>query len=270
MKIKDCSLIVATYNWPGALNLCLKSILEQSILPKEVIIADDGSTNETKELIESIRSSFPIPIKHLWQEDQGFRKSMILNQCFSVSAYEYLIQIDGDVFLHKDFIRDHLKAARPNYLLQGSRVMLSDEYSKKLIEENNVHPKLLGGGNKRIENGIRFPLLSNFLLNRYKNSFPVYYARGANMSFWRKDIFAVNGYNEAYEGWGHEDSDLTLRMMNNGVKKSVIKFAAIVYHLYHPEKKNNNQEARNKEIMEQTQKDNITWVDSGIDKYLNN
>src|SRR5690606_39871012 len=97
-----------------------------------------------------------------------------------------------------------------------------------------------------------FRSLSNYLLNRYKNKYPVYYARGANMSFWKKDIYAVNGYNESYEGWGHEDSDLTLRLMNTGVQKSVIKFAAIVYHLYHPEKKNNQQEERNKEDRKST------------------
>lgn len=270
MIVKNCSLIIATYNWPEALHLCLLSIVEQSILPKEIIIADDGSTADTKELIDTIKSSFPIPIKHLWQEDAGFRKTIMLNKCFAICTNEYIIQIDGDVFLHKDFIKDHLKAARPNYLLQGSRVMLSDEYSKKLINDLNVHPKLFGGGNKRIENGFRIPVLSNYLLNRYKNSYPVYYARGANMSFWKKDIYAVNGYNEAYEGWGHEDSDLTLRMMNNGVKKSVIKFAAIVYHLHHPEKKNIDQEGRNKEIMEKTLKDNITWTESGLDQYLTN
>jgi hypothetical protein len=118
---------------------------------------------------------------------------------------------------------------------RGSRVMLGKEYSQKVLHEQKPHFNLFGKGNKRIENSVRLPLLSDYLLNRYKNKYPIYYARGANMSFWKKDIFDINGYNESYEGWGHEDSDLTLRMMNNGVKKSVIKFAAIVYHLYHAE-----------------------------------
>ncbi len=264
----DCTLIIATYNWPGALHLCLKSVEEQTVLPTEVIIADDGSTLETKNLIETLQKSFPIPIVHLWQEDLGFRKTIILNKSFATSKYDYIIQIDGDVFLHKNFIKDHLNAARPNFLLQGSRVMLSNDYSKKLIEELDTNPNLFGWGNKRIENGFRIPIISHYLLNRYKNSYPIYYARGANMSFWKKDIFAVNGYNESYEGWGHEDSDLTLRMMNNGVKKSIVKFAAIVYHLYHTEKKNTFQEERNKEIMEHTLNNNITWTEIGIDKHF--
>lgn len=268
MSDNKCSLIIATYNWPEALNLCLLSIRKQRVLPNEIIIADDGSTEETRQLIDKIKQDYPVPITHLWQEDKGFRKTIILNKCFAKVQHEYIIQIDGDVFLHPDFIKDHLKAARPNYLLQGSRVMLSDAYSKELIEKVNTNPQLLGHNNKRIENGIRFPLLSNYLLNRYKNKYPVYYARGANMSFWKKDIYAINGYNESYEGWGHEDSDLTLRLMNTGVQKSVIKFAAIVYHLYHPEKKNNQQEERNKEIMEATLKNQITWINAGLNQYL--
>ena len=135
MSDNKCSLIIATYNWPEALNLCLLSIRKQRVLPNEIIIADDGSTEETRQLIDKIKQDYPVPITHLWQEDKGFRKTIILNKCFAKVQYEYIIQIDGDVFLHPDFISDHLKAARPNYLLQGSRVMLSDAYSKELIEK---------------------------------------------------------------------------------------------------------------------------------------
>lgn len=261
------SLILSTYNWPEALALCLKSISTQSILPNQVIIADDGSGLETKTLIDQITPTFPVPIIHIWQEDLGFRKSMILNKAFALVSFDYIIQIDGDVLLHTDFIKDHLSAAKPSYLLQGSRVMLGADYSKNTITRQSLNINLFSTGNQRIENGFRIPILSHYLLTRYKNSYPVYYARGANMSFWKKDIYAINGYNESYEGWGHEDSDLTLRLMNNKVKKSVIKFAAIVYHLYHPEKKNPDQENYNKLLMEKTLADKIIWTKNGIDQY---
>ncbi|MGH2622173.1 MAG: glycosyltransferase family 2 protein [Sphingobacterium sp.] len=267
MKDTTSSLILSTYNWPEALALCLKSIARQSVFPNEVIIADDGSMAETKLLIDSLKANFPVPIIHIWQEDLGFRKSMILNKAFAMAEFEYIIQIDGDVLLHKNFIKDHLSAAQPTYLLQGSRVMLGKDYSNKILRSQSLTINLFSNGNKRIENGFRLPSLSNYLLNRYKNSYPVYYARGANMSFWKQDIYAINGYNESYEGWGHEDSDLTLRLMNNKVKKSVIKFAAIVYHLHHPEKKNPDQENHNKEIMEKTLADKIIWTKNGIDQY---
>ena len=267
MKDITSSLILSTYNWPEALTLCLKSIAHQSILPHQVIIADDGSTDETKTLIDKLKDKFPVPIIHIWQEDVGFRKSMILNKAFALASFDYIIQIDGDVLLHKDFVKDHLRAAQPNYLLQGSRVMLGADYSRKKLASQSLGINLFSTGNKRIENGIRVPVLSHYLLSRYKNSYPVYYARGANMSFWKQDIYAVNGYNESYEGWGHEDSDLTLRLMNNKVKKSVIKFAAVAYHLYHPEKKNADQEHHNKLLMEKTLTDKIIWTKNGIDQY---
>ncbi|MCT1529375.1 glycosyltransferase family 2 protein [Sphingobacterium daejeonense] len=268
MIANSITLILSTYNWPSALQVCLVSIKQQTILPTEVIIADDGSTYETKQLIDNFKKDFPVPIIHLWQEDIGFRKSRILNQAFARSNYDYIIQIDGDVFLNHHFIKDHIHASRPNYLLQGSRVMLGKEYSQKVLHEQKPHFNLFGKGNKRIENSVRLPLLSDYLLNRYKNKYPIYYARGANMSFWKKDIFDINGYNESYEGWGHEDSDLTLRMMNNGVKKSVIKFAAIVYHLYHAENIRPDLELKNKLIMEQTLKDQVIWTEKGLNQYL--
>ena len=262
------SLIVATYNWPEALKLCLLSIQQQSVLPKEVIIADDGSRDDTKELIASFQLTFPVPLIHVWQEDSGFRLAEIRNKAFARASYDYLIQIDGDVFLHEDFIKDHLKAAKPNTLLQGSRVMLGADFSKKLLAGQKPDFSFLATDTQRLENALRIPMLSTYLLNRYKNRFPVYFARGANMSFWKKDILAVNGYNENYEGWGHEDSDLTLRMMNNGVKKSVIKFSAIIYHLYHPENKNSEQEEKNKLILENTKQNHVVWVENGVSQYL--
>lgn len=261
------TLIIATYNWPQALRLCLKSVQKQTRLPDEVIIADDGSGPETKKLIDSFKIDFPIPIQHLWQEDLGFRKSKILNQAFAIAQHPYIIQVDGDVFLHRDFIKDHLRASRPHYLLQGSRVMLGARYSEKILQQGRPEFSFVAGGNKRVENAIRFPLLSRYLEHRYRNRYPIYFARGANMSFWKADLYAVNGYNESYEGWGHEDSDLTLRLMNYGVKKAIIKFAAIVYHLHHKENKIVEQEIKNKAIMENTLHQKIHWIKDGLNQY---
>lgn len=268
MIAKSVTLILSTYNWPEALRLCLLSIKHQSILPTEVIIADDGSKDETKQLIKTFIQDFPVPIIHVWHPDEGFKLSQIRNKAIAKASSDYIIQIDGDVFLHKDFVKDHLRASKPNYLLQGSRVMLGQEYSTKILEEETPKFKLFESGNKRSENALRIPILSNYLLNRYKNRYPVYFARGANMSFWKKDILEVNGYDESYQGWGHEDSDLTLRLMNKGVKKSVIKFSAIIYHLYHPEVKDIELEKQNKRRMEETRDNGIVWTENGINKYL--
>lgn len=264
----NCSLIISTYNWPEALELTLKSVLRQSILPMEVIIADDGSTLATKSLIDRYRPSFPVNLIHIWQEDRGFRLAGIRNKAFAASLGVYLIQIDGDIILHPKFIEDHLHFATPNYLLQGSRVMLGKNRSESLLTKKEIHISMLQSDIKRRENGIRFLPLANYLAPKYRNRYPVYFARGANMSFWRSDVLEVNGYNESFEGWGHEDSDLTLRLLNNGKKKMVLKFSAIAYHLYHPEHTSKEREALNIRLLEVTLKQKICWTDNGISKYL--
>lgn len=265
---KKSSLIISTYNWPEALTLCLKSVLQQTCPPDEIIIADDGSSDETKELIDSFKKLTSIPIQHVWHEDLGFRLACIRNKSFAKSMGDYIIQIDGDIILHKDFIKDHLLLARPGYLLQGSRVMLGPNYSRELLNKSSASVNIFHVDIKRRENGFRLLPLTQYLLNRYRNRYPIYFARGANMSFWKKDLLAVNGYDEMFKGWGHEDSDLTLRLMNHGVKKSTIKFAAVAYHIYHNERKSSETEQKNKLILEQTLLSNTTWTELGIDQYL--
>jgi len=268
-SLANCSLIISTYNWPEALELTLKSVLRQSILPKEVIIADDGSTEETKLLIERYHTNFPTKLIHIWHEDRGFRLASIRNKAFAASNAAYLIQVDGDIILHPKFIEDHLNFAQPDCLLQGSRVLLGENRSKRLLRKKDTHISILQSDMKRRENGIRFLALSKYLAPKYRNRYPIYFARGANMSFWREDIVAVNGYNESFEGWGHEDSDLTLRLLNNGKRKMVLKFSAIAYHLYHPEHTSKDREAANKSLLEETQQRKINWTENGMRKYLN-
>lgn len=265
---ENCTLIISTYNWPEALELCLKSILDQSIIPAEIIIADDGSTKETKELIERYKTLFPTALLHLWHEDQGFRLAMIRNKAFALSTKEYIIQIDGDIVLHPKFIEDHLSFAQADALLQGSRVMLGSSRSKKMIAQKNHAVSFFQADIKRRENMLRLIALSRYLSKRYRNRYPVYFARGANMSFWRKDLLEINGYDENFEGWGHEDSDLTLRLLNKGKKKMILKFSAIAYHLYHPEKKSIAQEKINRERLEETFRHKTTWAKKGITKHL--
>lgn len=269
--MQECSLIISTYNWPEALRLTLMSVQRQTIAPSEIIIADDGSNQSTKNLIDLFRTKLRIPIIHIWHEDKGFRLAAIRNKSFAHSKYKYIIQVDGDVILHHNFIKDHLLASRRGYLLQGSRALLGETYSQKLLEHQSIDINRLHPDIRRRENAIRIPSLSKLLLDKYKNRFPVYYARGANMSFWKEDLVNVNGYDENFEGWGHEDSDLTLRLMNNGIKKRIIKFAAIVYHIYHPEKKNEDLEHKNRKILETAFLDKKVWTNSGMDqhKHLN-
>jgi len=263
---EDCTLIVSTYNWSEALELTLKSILKQSKIPAEVIIADDGSTEKTKLLIDAYKKTFPTKLIHLWQEDIGFRLATIRNKAFELSSKRYLIQIDGDIILHPNFIEDHLRFAKEGCLLQGSRVMLGKSLSQKLLTKKEIRVSFFDRDIKRRENLVRNINLSEYLLTRYRNRYPIYFARGANMSFWKKDIMEVNGYNEKFEGWGHEDSDLTLRLLNSGKRKLVLKFSAIAYHLYHLENKTKEKDDINKAILEETLRLKNTRTKWGINK----
>src|SRR5438309_2028957 len=123
----SCSLIISTYNWPSALQLCLQSVLQQSVLPAEIIIADDGSTEETKTLIDHMATQCPVPLLHVWQPDEGFQLSKIRNRAIAKAAMPYIIQIDGDLLLHQHFIKDHFHIQEPGYFVSGSRVLLSPE-----------------------------------------------------------------------------------------------------------------------------------------------
>ncbi|MBB6611402.1 glycosyltransferase family 2 protein [Pontibacter sp. Tf4] len=227
------SLLISTYNWPAALELCLKSILNQVQLPDEVLIADDGSGPETKALIDRYRALLPVPVKHIWHPDNGFQLAAIRNKAIVAAAHEYIIQIDGDLILHPYFVKDHLKLATPNRFVSGSRLLLPQAYSEELLATRELpgYRDLIVRGNNRL-NAIRIPVLTGLFAPHYKRS-NKYYVKGCNMAFWRQDLLDVNGYNESIVGWGKEDSEIAVRLINKGVHRLFIKFGGICYHIYH-------------------------------------
>lgn len=266
-KIKiTTSLIISTYNWPAALNLCLLSIKNQSILPSEVIIADDGSTDETKELIDLHRKNFPVPLIHVWQPDEGFQLSKIRNKAIAASTKEYIIQIDGDLILHPHFVRDHIHFSKTGAFATGSRVIINEKLSEKLLKEQSIAVNILVPGIKNRANGFRFNLLTRYLAGRYRNN-DIYYMRGCNMAFWRDDLIRINGYNEEFTGWGREDNEIAARLLNAGVKKRVIKFGGVVFHIFHHQKSraslSNNDDLMLKTIMEK-----LDHCEKGLNQYL--
>lgn len=262
----SCSLIIATYNWPQALELCLETVLRQTVLPQEVIIADDGSKEETVELVKEYQKTFPVPLIHIWHPDEGFRLAAIRNKGIAAASTGYIIQIDGDLLLHPHFIKDHLEMKRPGYFVAGSRVMLTEKVSKKLIDNHSIDLKIFGNQGMVI-NGMRSRFLRQILAQRYKISGRhKYYVKGCNMAFFKKDLIKVNGYNEAFKGWGSEDRELATRLINAGVKKQSIKMGAVCYHLYHTLTSKNNA-LQNQELMRDAVEKSLTWADQGLDQY---
>ena len=258
------ALIITTYNWVEALELSIRSALNQTHLPDEIIIADDGSRTDTKELIEKIAKNSKIKIIHSWQEDDGFRASRSRNLAFSKSDSNYIIFIDGDMILDKDFIKDHIKCSEKNFYLQGSRVLLSSNYTQKILEKKQfIKPFIFSNNLKNKLNSLKIPFISSLLCS--KRNQKQRSIKSCNFSFYREDFIAVNGFNEELVTWGREDSELITRMYNHGIKRKNLKFAGIQYHLYHKE---GNSNSFNDEILQRAIDEKLTWCDNGVDKHL--
>jgi len=260
----NCSLIICTYNWPEALSLVLTSVAAQSILPNEIIVADDGSSKSTAKAIEELSNKISIPIIHSWQEDDGCRIPHSRNRAIAKSNYEYIVIIDGDTVLHKDFIKDHKRFAQEGIYIQGSRVLLQSEFTSSLLKNNLFKkPSFNLEHAKNKINMLRLPLLTR-LMSYFKNR-NINRIRGCNFSLFKEDIIKVNGFNEEFTTWGREDSEFVQRLINSGVRKQHLKFSGIQYHLYHKERINNN---INNNILQATIKNNATWCTLGIDGHL--
>jgi glycosyltransferase involved in cell wall biosynthesis len=259
------SLLISTYNWPQALELVLKSTMAQTVFPTEIIIADDGSNEKTKSLIEQFQQSNPVPIFHIWQEDLGFRKSKILNKAIVQANTKYIIQIDGDCIMHEKFIEDHLKAAQKGVYLYGSRVNVLPDFVADVLEKKQIQFDCFSKEIKNKSRSLQIPFLSKFYKTHDKISKKF---RGCNVSYWRDDFISVNGYNEDFEGWGREDSDLFIRLGNNGVKAKRLRYAGIVFHLFHKINSKENFELNDK-MQNETISKKIVRIANGVDQYLN-
>lgn len=260
--IVDVSLLIATYNWKEALRLSLLSAFAQTVLPKEILVADDGSADDTQLLIEEMQKISPVPIVHIWHEDRGFRLSEIRNKAIARATGNYIIQIDGDIIMNRHFIQDHLDLACEGYFVCGSRILLSSEYSTQLLEGKKDYHSI----SRRVLNGMRCHFLRHYLSDRYKKN-NIMRLRGCNMAFWRKDLIAVNGYNESFASWGHEDSELAYRLIFLGIKKRFLKMGGVAFHLYHPMASRSG-EPEQMTALRQNILDKKKWTTNGLDKHL--
>ncbi len=224
------TLIITTYNWIDALRLTLDSVKRQSHLPDEVIIADDGSRPDTAEFIRNYAKTFPTRLVHIWGEDDGYRRSVMINKAFGIAKGDYILQTDGDIILHPDFVSDHLGWASKGFYVRGSRSFLDEQLSGRIFsgETDSAKMPVFVGSNPL--NAVRIPLLSRFVSHK---SDDIDNVKGCNMAFFQEDLIKVNGYDNTLVGWGHEDKDLSFRLHNAGLKMRKVKFEALVFHLHH-------------------------------------
>ncbi|MEG6551483.1 glycosyltransferase [Desulfocurvibacter africanus] len=239
----DTSVIVTTYNQPDYLNLVLASLVMQSDRHFEVIVADDGSQVDNRAIIDRYVSEFGLIISHVWHEDCGFRKTVILNKAIAQSKGTKIIFADGDCILHRHFIREHKRCLVHGVYCIGRTPRLSRKISAKVSEAGilkgscqRLTPAMLldsvFGSTRKIEFGCYLgsgPFFS--LAARLKKNTTLW---GGNCSVLRKDLLAVNGWNEDFIGWGQEDSELGERLQNLGLKPRQVVYRAINFHLWHP------------------------------------
>lgn len=242
------TLIIATYNWAEALQCSLLSVLKQKVLPTEVIIADDGSDERTAGVIHRMQAGFPVPLIHVWHEDDGFRKSRILNKAVRQSKGKYVVQVDGDVLLHASFIDDHIAAAERGTFIRGTRARLTPSKTAELLRNAGTDVGFFSRGVYNRLNALRLPVLRSLGQRREMTSRSV---RGSNLAFWKDDFLRVNGYNNELNGWGHEDEELAARFINNDIAKKIVKLSAVQYHLHHDELSRSN-ESYHREIIQHT------------------
>ncbi len=257
------SLVVTTYNRRDALGLVLESTLRQRRRPDELLVADDGSRPDTGELVAAFAARSPFPVRHSWQEDLGFRAAASRNRAFAAASGDDLVMIDGDIVLHPSVLEDHLRAARPGRFVQGSRVLLSEEATSRALATGRVPMAPLARGIRNRLNAIHSRALSRLASHRSADVFRV---RSANLACWRADVLRVNGFDEDFVGWGREDSDFVARLQHAGVERLHLKFAAIGYHLWHPEEPRQLL-PRNQRILEETLATRRVRCVNGIDRY---
>ena len=257
MKI---SLIITTFNWKEALELSVLSVFKQTHLPTEIIIADDGSNSDTRHLIESLQQISPTPIVHSWQENKGFRLSRSRNKALSIAKGDYIILIDGDIVIEKNFIADHLEAAREGYFIQGSRALLNADSTRLGLEQKELFPCFTDSGVENRKNCIRSKMLSKLFSFTSKRLPGI---KTCNFAFWREHAEKVNGFNEDFVGWGREDSEFTARLLHSGIKRQNLKFKAVAYHLYHKINSRNHL-GENDRILENTLKNKLICCKNGL------
>lgn len=251
MKI---SIIVLTYNRSDALLAVLRSLSEQCNSEHEVLIADDGSKQDQVEMLFEHCPKFACPVRHVWHPDVGFTAAAARNLAAHFAKGEYLIFLDGDCIPNKLFIAQHMLLAENGVFVNGSRVLLSKTLTKEVLEREINLPhcsalfwlrtRLRGDCNKLLHL-VRWPL--SFF--RIKKNFQWRGIRSCNLGIWRHDFVSINGFDETFKGWGHEDADFALRLSHLGIHRKNGFLATEVFHLWHQESKRDSESVNKKRVM---------------------
>lgn len=267
------SVIISTYNSEEWLHKVLLGYAIQTEKDIEIVIADDGSTEKTKDVITSFKDKFIHPIVHVWHEDDGFRKCKILNKAILASNSDYLLFTDGDCIPRNDFVAKHLKEKRTGFFLSGGYFKLPMSISKAISDDDIISQKCFNVSWLRNQ-GLKLSFkITKLNKNKYFAIFMNWLTptkrswNGHNSSGFKADILAVNGFNELLS-YGGEDREMGERLFNNGLLSKQIRYMAICVHLDHSRGYvDKEKEAFNLEVRKFNKKNKVTWITTGIDKH---
>lgn len=265
-------VVVTTYSRPDALRAVLDGYLTQSDRDFELIVADDGSTRETKAVVEEWAARALFAVRHVWQPDEGFRAAAIRNQAVALTSADYVIFTDGDCVPSQTFVAQHRRLAERGWFLAGNRILLSEAFTRRALSQalalqhftwaDWLHARARGEVNRTIPL-IRLP--DGAWRKRHARQWEG--VKTCNLSAWRTDLVMVNGLDEAYSGWGLEDSDLVIRLLHAGVRNKNARFAAPVFHLWHPDN-DRSRLPENRKRLSDLLRSSRTRAERGLDQYL--
>jgi glycosyltransferase involved in cell wall biosynthesis len=259
------ALVVTTYERPDALAAVLASAARQTAPPAQIIVADDGSGEATRFVIENFKRSSFVPVRAVAQPHAGFRLARLRNLAIAATAAEYLVFVDGDMVLHPDFIADHVAIARRGCFTQGVRVLADEVLTRRLLDDPSLPVGLATAGVGALRRAylLRAPALASLARTAGNH---VIALKGCNQGFWRRDLVRVNGYNEAFEGWGPEDKEIAARLEHAGVRRQTLLFGGIALHLHHPPA-SRSMLAANLAVLEDTKRSHRVRCERGLDSH---
>jgi len=258
------ALVVNTFNQPDYLLRLLNALSQQTQLPQEVVLADDGSDDQTRTVFEGWAARQSFACSRVWQEHAGFRRARILNLAIARAASAYLLFQDGDTIPHPAFVADHLRLARPGTFVQGHRALI-EQLAAAFFGQGEFAADRRRAVFRRQLRGLKHAYRWPWAACRYRTDLRG--IRGCNLAIWRDDLIKVNGYNEAFTGWGREDSELAVRLMNAGARRLDVRGWAICYHLWHPPASRGNLPA-NDQLLQTALAQKAAWCDSGLSAHL--